>query len=507
MGKDDACSCGELHVQAPGTVGIYNSSNALPGFWFTLLEVNPSDASTIRLSTYPLTVTSSRVIFRTIFDKTIENHHYLGIFTSFIKSFHRDMSSPSVSIDASIGHAHATRPLILFAAVLFLAVCTLRYWALPKPIPGIPYRPEATRKVLGDIPGMLQATANSDRTYMQWIQEQMDAMNSPVIQMFIRPLSRPVLILADFRESQDILMRRKEWDRSDMLAELLSGLLPGHHLVERTNFVWKSHRRLLQDLMSPPFLRNVAAPAVYHSASLLIDLWEVKVQVAGARPFSAQDDIFIAALDAVHAFAFGQGFAYNATRSKLETLQKLGPRAIDDILRADTTKTDEDVVEFPEPKLNDVISATLSLSAAVENLQGSPFMRLTWKLMELTPTMRRARKIKDACILRELERAVDHLETSDQRGQDSGDESQPTVRSAVDHMVQREKQLAEKEHRAPQYFSPTMTIEVSTARDTYRRSLDVYSCQNPEVISNSLFRHLALSSEAMKPLVQHYYGV
>ncbi|KAL1600863.1 hypothetical protein SLS60_007251 [Paraconiothyrium brasiliense] len=403
-----------------------------------------------------------------LFDKTTENHHYLHIFTRFIRTSHVDMSSPSISTDGSIGHAHTTRPLILFTAFVFLAVYTLRYWTLPKPIPGIPYRPEATRKVLGDIPDMLQATANSDRTYMQWIQEQMDAMNSPIIQMFIRPLSRPVLILADFRESQDILMRRKEWDRSDMLAELLRGLLPGHHLVQRTNSVWKSHRRLLQDLMSPPFLRNVAAPAVYHSASLLIDLWKLKVQAAGARPFSAQDDIFIAALDAVHAFAFGETFEYNATQSKLQTLEKLGPRAMKDLLRADATKSDEDAVEFPEMKLNDVISATLTLTAAVEKIQGSPLMRLTWKLMELTPKMRRARKIKDACILRELERAVDHLETSDQPRQDRGDKSQPAVRSAVDHMVQREKQLAEKENRAPQYFSPTMTIEVSTARDTYQ---------------------------------------
>lgn len=357
--------------------------------------------------------------------------------------------------------------LVTFVATSLITIWVLLSWALPKPIPGIPYRRRATRSIFGDLPDMLRATANSDKTYMQWIQEQMQEMNSPIVQMFIRPLSRPVLVLADFRESQDILMRRsKEWDRSDMLAELLKGLLPGHHLVQRTNHVWKSHRRLVQDLMSPSFLHNVAAPAIYNSVSILISLWEAKVQLVGAQPFSAQDDIYMAALDAVHAFAFGEKFEHNATRSKLESLNGLGPEAIANMQKTNSTKGVGKAAEFPEIDLHPVITATLDLTTAVERLQGSPLMGLTWKLMELTPTMRLSKSIKDNHILRELQRAVDHLLVTlpDQEKQsDSGDKRRP-VRSAVDHMVQREKQMAEKENRAPQYFSQAMMIEVSVPR-------------------------------------------
>lgn len=358
--------------------------------------------------------------------------------------------------------------LVTLVAASLITIWALRSWALPKPIPGIPYRRKATRSILGDIPDMLGATANSDKTYMEWVQEEMQGMNSPIIQMFIRPLSRPVLVLADFRESQDILMRRsKEWDRSDMLAELLKGLLPGHHLVQRTNHVWKSHRRLLQDLMSPSFLHNVAAPAIYNSASYLISLWDAKAQLVGDQPFSAQDDIYMAALDAVHAFAFGEKFEHNATRSKLESLKGLGPEAIASLQKTNATNGVVKAAEFPEIDLDPVITATLDLTTAVERLQGSPLMRLTWKLMELTPSMRRSKSIKDKHILRELQRAVDHLTLSDQQQQsDSGDTHQP-IRSAVDHMVQREKQLAEKENRAPQYFSHTMMIEVSAPRPRF----------------------------------------
>lgn len=344
--------------------------------------------------------------------------------------------------------------LLVFASItLYL----LHRAALPKPIPGIPYSSSAARHILGDIPALLRATANSDLTHMQWIQQQLRELDSPLIQIFMGPFSRPVLVLGDFREAQDVLMRRKEWDRSDVLADLFGGLIPDHHSQHKTNAVWKARRRLLQDLMSPQFLHQVVAPALYANASNLISLWERKVTMAGNRPFNVSEDIYRAALDAVHAFAFGGEFEYSATKNQLALLEGMSTEGIQELLGHDTVSTSrhDEPVQFPNAKSHELVDATLSLTEAVETVQGTPSMRLAWKLLQLSPQHRRDKKIRDACIFRELQRAVSHMSAGD---------STSRVRSAVDHMIQRETQLAKKDGRKPEYFSSVMMTEVSGFR-------------------------------------------
>ncbi|EFQ35224.1 cytochrome P450 [Colletotrichum graminicola] len=358
---------------------------------------------------------------------------------------------------------------LVLAVFVFLlpTLHLLRRWALPKPIPGIPFRPEAPRSILGDIPALLKAMSDPDHTYMHWIEQQMRELDTPIMQLFIRPFSRPVLVLADFREAQDILMRRKEWDRSDMLRDLFGGLIPGHHARERTNEVWKSHRRLLQDLMSPPFLHNVAGPAVYANALNLIRLWDVKAGIARGRPFSANDDVYKSALDAVQAFAFGSDFEYNATRPNVELLDALGGDDIRALLSAggggDYAGEDAPVL-FPEAEPHEVVTATLQLAESVEKVQGWPSMSLAWKLLRLMPRHRRAERIKDAYILTELKRAVGNLQLS------HFDDKNHEPRSAVEHMTRREAKMAEKMGRKPDFYSQDMISEtfgfVITGHDT-----------------------------------------
>lgn len=49
------------------------------------------------------------------------------------------------------------------------------------------------------------------------------------------PLRKPWVILADFREAQDIQMYRQgEFDRSSFLADVFGPLLPGNHVWVRT---------------------------------------------------------------------------------------------------------------------------------------------------------------------------------------------------------------------------------------------------------------------------------
>lgn len=86
--------------------------------------------------------------------------------------------------------------------------------ALPKPIPGIPYHEASVTRVLGDAPAMLEHKKKYS-TVFDWMTAQTVALNSPVIQIFLKPFFQPVVVITDPRESQDILLRRaKDFDRS-----------------------------------------------------------------------------------------------------------------------------------------------------------------------------------------------------------------------------------------------------------------------------------------------------
>lgn len=98
-----------------------------------------------------------------------------------------------------------------FYSAVVLAVGYFLYRAaLPKPIPGIPYNEAAAKRILGDAPELLEAISNTG-TMLDWLISQLVDRNVPVMQLFLRPLGKPFVILSDFRETQDICVRRSRY--------------------------------------------------------------------------------------------------------------------------------------------------------------------------------------------------------------------------------------------------------------------------------------------------------
>lgn len=344
---------------------------------------------------------------------------------------------------------HGSSTLLPVCLILISVGVSLRLLyrlALPRPIPGIPYNEASARKLLGDVPGMTSHIKNEEGTFITYIIESMKTLNAPLMQVFIRPLSSPLLILADFREAHDILIHRRDFDRSPSLGDLVKGLTPDHHIHLQTNAAWKTQRRLVQDLMTPSFLHNVAAPVIHQHATLMIELWRAKSRIADGRPWAGNDDINHVALDAVMAFSFGGDFKHSMTRPNLDAITQLDARAVEKLRRGDR----DEAVEFPQGEVDEVIQATLDLTETVGQVQGNPMPALTWRYVNSKPKIRRATKIKEDYIRKELTDAVERLE--------GGGEA--VVKSAVDHLVLREKELAEKDGRAPAYFSRVMNDEV-----------------------------------------------
>ncbi|KAJ9416866.1 hypothetical protein QL093DRAFT_2400323 [Fusarium oxysporum] len=73
------------------------------------------------------------------------------------------------------------------ALSIFLLLFCLYNLALPKPIPGIPYNKSATKRLLGDLPDLIEYQKHTEEQ-CRWFALQNQKFNSPVCQVFIRPI-------------------------------------------------------------------------------------------------------------------------------------------------------------------------------------------------------------------------------------------------------------------------------------------------------------------------------
>lgn len=347
--------------------------------------------------------------------------------------------------------------LLLTLSILPLLAYAVYYSLLPKPLAGIPYHQEATRSLLGDMPAMLSHIQQTGEMF-SWLGQQCTELQSPLVQVFTRPLSKPWLVLCDFRETQDILLRRtKDFDRSSFTADLFAGLLPDHHIRLATDDPeFRKRRRLGQDLMTPGFLQAVAGPQIYNSAMNLVHLWEQKLQICKSRPFDASRDICHFSLDAVLAFTFGYRAELNATQAQLDYMtSQSGPTALEG---EETPKADNDrkPFKFDEGPQNADIEALQSLSHSLETSLKAPFPKLAHWFLRQTSAYKQALLRKENLISRMVREA-------ESRAHDEKEQKHPRLGAAVDSMVRRENELAERESRPPDVHSRIVSDEVSVS--------------------------------------------
>jgi hypothetical protein len=148
--------------------------------------------------------------------------------------------------------------LALIFGVLLTALYLVYQWALPKPIPGIPYDRDAARSLRGNLPEILEFTKTHGRL-RPWFMTQLYKHNAPMVQFWLLPLSKPCVILADYQETQDILLRRtKEFDRGQRGADVFNAVVPDHHIAMTSSDPrFKGNKELVKDLMTPSFLNEV----------------------------------------------------------------------------------------------------------------------------------------------------------------------------------------------------------------------------------------------------------
>jgi len=181
----------------------------------------------------------------------------------FVGSAPSICASPSMDLFAYGGNlsiAGQQLPVLVlltaFASVVALLLPLLRWAALPKPIPGIPYNKLSANRILGDVPDMTK----TGRVRF-WMREQFAIHQSPIYQIFVHPFTKPWIMVADFREAQDVMMRRlDEFDKSTRTVDSFAGVLGSSFIsMKSSNRLFKHNKDLLKDLMTSAYLNEVCA--------------------------------------------------------------------------------------------------------------------------------------------------------------------------------------------------------------------------------------------------------
>ncbi|KAK8128753.1 hypothetical protein PG984_009861 [Apiospora sp. TS-2023a] len=196
----------------------------------------------------------------------------------------------------------------------------VKYVLYPQPLPGIAYDPESAKRWRGDQPAVEAVYARLH----EWLSPMMARsleLGSPVHQLFMNPFSRPLVVVDDQSEVNDLLMRRgRDFDKSTTYG-VWQTLIPRATLANETNAHWKSQRAAWRDTMHPKFLRRVVGPHIYEAVLNLTRLWEARVDASGvtseildekkqlftaAPALDVSKDFSLAALDAIWAAIFGE---------------------------------------------------------------------------------------------------------------------------------------------------------------------------------------------------------
>ncbi|KAF9769902.1 hypothetical protein IL306_012605 [Fusarium sp. DS 682] len=335
--------------------------------------------------------------------------------------------------------------LVLAVIVTGLSLIKLYKWLLPNPLPGIPYNESAVRSLFGDVPDMAREIKETGE-FNGWMTKQVEKLKSPVCQVFVRPFSRPWILVADFREAEDILMRRPEFDKPTFLSQ---GMLCLGNFSARfkTNQDFKTRRHLKHDLMTPTFLNNFVGPFVHAEGLDLVRLLEIKADLAGGRPFSIKTDYENVALDIVTRYEFGDNVPLSALGPQLELLRQLEPSSIP------KGHVDEPAI-FPGVELDPFFVAVGQAPHVLEKTTNSwtPVLSHWWWKHQTWYKKIFSQKTK--LMKAQISKAAENYHKGE-------------VNSALEHVVMREAALAEKQGRRPQFGADLLIDEVSTRQFSF----------------------------------------
>ncbi|KAK4201188.1 cytochrome P450 [Triangularia verruculosa] len=352
---------------------------------------------------------------------------------------------PSISFYLAATEHSVPETIVCLLGCSLIALL-IRWALLPKPLPGIPYNKEALNRVSGDVPEL--KASSGVRAFMR---AQFLKHNSPIVQVFMSPISKPWVLIGDFREAHDIATSRSnEFDKSKLTSDSFKGIVPQSFVSYKADHpVYKHSKDLLRDLMTPSFFRNVSAPETYRNILFLVELWEVKLQLGGDRAFGAARDFYKAILDVFMGVTFDRLSTDTLITRQIENLRhQLGRGGFP------SSTNQQEPVMFEDLPLPSDLEAVVYLVESINVGFQSPVPRISHWLYLHKPHSLQMTRLKRALIRKKVQEGIARLGRVG--------EKEPTLISALDAMLLREKASAEKVGIEPDFYGEAIHDELFT---------------------------------------------
>ncbi|KAK8851197.1 cytochrome P450 [Apiospora arundinis] len=351
----------------------------------------------------------------------------------------------SLYLPLDLPSSDGLKPKVIFLLPICLFICAaygLYLWLLPKPIPGIPYNPEAVRLLLGDIPAMTDEVNRTGEIYV-WCCKQLNKLDSPICQVFIQPLAKPWVLLADYAETKDILQHRKgDFDTSSFLADGLD-CLGSFHGRFVTGATFRSNRKLVQELMSTRFLHAHGGPAAYQTGLELLRLLELKAQLAQGRPFCAKQDFAYASLDVLAVFFFGANWSPTALGTQVERLSEAKDDGAKGILLGPSV---DQPVSLPKAFPGEFTSVVYEVVDLIEMTFNAIIPRLSSWWWSKRAWYKHLFEVRLRALRHQVAIALQNMQSGN-------------VQTGLEHMLKQEESIAFKTGTVPDFDSQSLRDE------------------------------------------------
>lgn len=131
--------------------------------------------------------------------------------------------------------------IIGFLGVI-LAIIWVRRKLTLKPYPGIPYNKESIKRITGDIPNLMPIIEATNKFFNTLFTVTTQKLGVPVAQLLFPGIRRPMVIIEDPQEIEDIMVRRnKDFDKAPMAIDMFAPMSPNSTLAQYTTPKLKRH--------------------------------------------------------------------------------------------------------------------------------------------------------------------------------------------------------------------------------------------------------------------------
>lgn len=181
---------------------------------------------------------------------------------------------------------------------------------------------------------------------------------------------------------------------------------------------------------------------------MLVSLWEVKAQLSSGQPFNAVNDIFDCVSDMVNGAAFAIEDDMSATNHQMRFTMTIKDSQL--------KHREDGSVDIPRAPDQPTLAAFHRLTEYQGKQARSINAPIQHKLRMLTDaSLRNSFKVVKEVFTEEIKKALVRMEGRDD----------VVMMSALDQILLREKQYAEKNGKKPELFHGRITDEVSTPPD------------------------------------------